>query len=111
MSQIAALLLMYLVEEEDAFWGLHRLMIHPTYAMHGFFIHGFPKLIRFQAHHDKVLKKFEKNLKRHMDKQGIESGIYTIKWFFQCFLDRVSSNHICHQNVNEFLPTCSIDLT
>ena len=60
--------------------------------MHGFFIHGFPKLIRFQAHHDKVLKKFEKNLKRHMDKQGIESGIYTIKWFFQCFLDRVSKD-------------------
>ena len=27
MSQIAALLLMYLVEEEDAFWGLHNLMV------------------------------------------------------------------------------------
>ena len=93
--------------------NFYYLQVHPTYAMHGFFIHGFPKLIRFQAHHDKVLKKFEKNLKRHMDKQGIESGIYTIKWFFQCFLDRVSKdyglNHLYHQNVNEFLPKCFID--
>ena len=31
MSQIAALLLMYLVEEEDAFWGLHNLMVN-TYT-------------------------------------------------------------------------------
>ena len=27
-------------------------------AMHGFFIHGFPKLMRFQQHHDKVMRKF-----------------------------------------------------
>jgi hypothetical protein len=55
----------------------------------GFFIHGFPKLIRFQVHHDKVLKKFLPKLKKHFDKQGVDSGIYTLKWFFQCFLDRV----------------------
>ena len=35
MSQIAALLLMYLTEEEDAFWALSRIMVHPKYAMHG----------------------------------------------------------------------------
>ena len=90
MSQIAALLLMYLMEEEDAFWGLHQLMNNSKYAMHGFFIHGFPKLMRFQAHHDKVMRKFLPRLKKHLDKQGIDSGIYTLKWFFQCFLDRVS---------------------
>ena len=90
MSQIAALLLMYLTEEEDAFWGLHQLMNNSKYAMHGFFIHGFPKLMRFQQHHDKVMRKFLPRLKKHLDKQGIDSGIYTLKWFFQCFLDRVS---------------------
>jgi len=89
MSQIAALLLMYLLEEEDAFWGLHQLMNNSKYAMHGFFIHGFPKLMRFQAHHDKVMRKFLPKLKKHLDKQGIDSGIYTLKWFFQCFLDRI----------------------
>ena len=90
MSQIAALLLIYLNDEEDAFWGLQQLMNSEKYAMHGFFIHGFPKLLRFQQHHDKVMKKFLPKLKKHLDKQGIDSGIYTLKWFFQCFLDRVS---------------------
>ena len=90
MSQIAALLLMYLELEEDAFWALHQLMNHPKYAMHGFFIPGFPKLLRFQEHHDKVMRKFLPKLKKHLDRQGIDSGIYTLKWFFQCFLDRVS---------------------
>jgi len=35
MSQIAALLLMYLIEEEDAFWALSQLMAGQKYAMHG----------------------------------------------------------------------------
>lgn len=34
MSQIAALLLMYL-NEEDAFWGLSNLMADFKWAMHG----------------------------------------------------------------------------
>ena len=34
MSQIAALLLMYL-NEEDAFWGMSNLMADPKWAMHG----------------------------------------------------------------------------
>ena len=55
MSQIAALLLMYLNSEEDAFWALSQLMSHPRYNMHGFFIPGFPKLIRYQDHFDKVI--------------------------------------------------------
>uniref|UniRef100_A0A0K2TYD0 Rab-GAP TBC domain-containing protein n=1 Tax=Lepeophtheirus salmonis TaxID=72036 RepID=A0A0K2TYD0_LEPSM len=89
MSQIVALLLMYLPEEEDVFWALSSLMVDPKYLMHGFFIQGFPKLLRFQNHHEKVLKKFLPNLKKHLDKNGIDTGIYTLKWFFQCFLDRI----------------------
>lgn len=34
MSQVAALLLMYM-DEEDAFWGLAQLMTHPKFGMHG----------------------------------------------------------------------------
>ena len=56
------------------------------------FINGFPKLLRLQTHHEKVLKKFLPRLKKHMDKNGIDTGLYTLKWFFQCFLDRVSSD-------------------
>ena len=55
----------------------------------GLFIVGFPKLIRLQAHHEKVLTKFLPKLRKHLDKNGIDTGLYTLKWFFQCFLDRV----------------------
>lgn len=88
MSQIAALLLMYF-NEEDAFWALAILFADSRYNMHGFFIPGFPKLIRYQEHHDKIMNKFLPKLKMHLDKNGVDTGIYTLKWFFQCFLDRV----------------------
>ncbi|KAK2193173.1 hypothetical protein NP493_14g05012 [Ridgeia piscesae] len=88
MSQIAALLLMYL-NEEDAFWAMSSLMSDRRHALHGFFIPCFPKLIRFQEHHDRILKKFLPKLHKHLDKQGIPASLYTIKWFMQCFLDRV----------------------
>merc|ERR1719229_1994826 len=81
-----------LVSSEEpgvAFWGLSQLMVMNKYAMHGFFIQGFPKLLRFQAHHDRILKKYLPKLKKHLDKNGIDTGIYTLKWFFQCFLDRI----------------------
>ncbi|XP_071408923.1 USP6 N-terminal-like protein isoform X1 [Pithys albifrons albifrons] len=87
MSQITALLLMYM-NEEDAFWALVKLLSGPKHAMHGFFIEGFPKLLRFQEHHDKVLKKFLSKLKQHLDSQDMPTSLYTTKWFFQCFLDR-----------------------
>lgn len=88
MSQIAALLLMYM-NEEDAFWALSVLMSDTKHAMHGFFIPGFPKLKRFQEHHDRILKKLLSKLKTHLDKYEIHTSLYTLKWFFQCFLDRV----------------------
>ncbi|XP_075693456.1 uncharacterized protein LOC142660646 isoform X2 [Rhinoderma darwinii] len=87
MSQIAAVLLMYL-NEEDAFWALAQLLTNQRHAMHGFFIPGFPKLQRFQSHHEQILSKFFPKLKKHMDKEDMSTGIYTTKWFLQCFLDR-----------------------
>ncbi|XP_078091984.1 USP6 N-terminal-like protein isoform X2 [Mustelus asterias] len=87
MSQITALLLMYL-NEEDAFWALVRLLSDSKHSMHGFFVPGFPKLLRFQEHHDRILKKFMPKLKQHLDSQDVFTTLYTMKWFFQCFLDR-----------------------
>jgi len=89
MSQIAALLLMYLEQAEDAFWALSQLMVLPKFSMHGFFIPGFPKLLRFQEHYDKILLKKLKRLQKHLMKNGVDTGIYTLKWFFQCFLERL----------------------
>ncbi|OCT89223.1 hypothetical protein XELAEV_18017841mg [Xenopus laevis] len=87
MSQITALLLMYM-NEEDAFWALVKLFSGPKHAMHGFFVPGFPKLLRFQEHHDKIVKKFMPKLKQHFETQELYTSLYTMKWFFQCFLDR-----------------------
>ncbi|XP_028305351.1 USP6 N-terminal-like protein [Gouania willdenowi] len=87
MSQIAAILLMYL-NEEDAFWALSQLLTNSKHCMHGFFIPGFPKLQRFQAHHELILSKMLPKLKKHMDKEQMTTGIYTTKWFLQCFIDR-----------------------
>lgn len=87
MSGIAALLLMYL-NEEDAFWALSALLTDKKHAMHGFFVPGFPKLLRFQEHHDRILKKLLSRLFKNLEKEGCHSSLYTLKWFMQCFLDR-----------------------
>ncbi|XP_056659530.1 USP6 N-terminal-like protein [Monodelphis domestica] len=87
MSQIGAILLMYL-NEEDAFWALAQLLADQRHAMHGFFMPGFPKLQRFQDHHEQILGKALPKLKKHLDKEQMATGIYTTKWFLQCFIDR-----------------------
>ncbi|KAM3626241.1 uncharacterized protein V6R79_025348 [Siganus canaliculatus] len=87
MSQIAALLLMFM-NEEDAFWALSQLLTNQRHAMHGFFVPGFPKLQRFQAHHDQIISKLIPKLKKHLDKEQMSAGIYSTKWFLQCFIDR-----------------------
>ncbi|CAK7308914.1 USP6 N-terminal-like protein [Vulpes lagopus] len=81
MSEIVAILLMFL-PEEDAFWALAQLMTDNRHAMH-----GFPKLPRFQAHHKHVLDRALPKLKKHMDEEQMCTGIYTPKWFLQCFID------------------------
>ncbi|XP_034051525.1 USP6 N-terminal-like protein [Thalassophryne amazonica] len=87
MSQIAALLLMFM-NEEDAFWALSQLLTNQKHSMHGFFVPGFPKLQRFQAHHDQIISKLIPKLKKHLDKEQMSAGIYSTKWFLQCFIDR-----------------------
>ncbi|XP_037303721.2 USP6 N-terminal-like protein isoform X2 [Pungitius pungitius] len=88
MSQIAALFLMYM-NEEDAFWALSQLLTNKRHGMHGFFVPGFPKLQRFQLHHDQIVSKLIPKLKKHLDREQMSAGIYCTKWFLQCFIDRV----------------------
>ncbi|GAB1605415.1 Hypothetical predicted protein [Argonauta hians] len=87
MSEIAALLLMYL-DEEDSFWGLSQLLTDKKHGMHGLFIPGFPKLLRLQDHHDNILRKYLGKVRKQLMKQGVYPSLYSIKWFLQCFLDR-----------------------
>ena len=58
MSTLTALILMYLADEERTFWALSQLMSNPKYSMHGFFISGFPKLIRYSDKHEMIIKTF-----------------------------------------------------
>ncbi|KAF7273174.1 USP6 N-terminal-like protein [Rhynchophorus ferrugineus] len=91
MSGLAGVLLMYM-DEEDAFWAMHILLTDPKYAMHGLYKEGFPKLTRFLAHHDKILTKLLPKVKKHFDKHGLDTILYSLKWFFVCFIERVPFN-------------------
>ncbi|CAH1990046.1 unnamed protein product [Acanthoscelides obtectus] len=88
MSGLAGVLLMYM-DEEDAFWAVHVLLTDPKYAMHGLYKEGFPKLTRFLAHHDKILMKLLPKIKKHFDRHGLDAILYSLKWFFVCFIERV----------------------
>lgn len=88
MAGLAGVLLMYL-DEEEAFWGLNELLTNDRYGMHGFFMLGFPKLMRFTKHHDKIITKCIPKLKKHLDSHGVDSILYALKWFFVVFVERV----------------------
>ena len=36
-----------------------------------------------------ILHKKLRRLQKHLSAQSITTGLYTLKWFFQCFLDRL----------------------
>ncbi|NXJ36394.1 US6NL protein, partial [Ciconia maguari] len=81
MSQITALLLMYM-NEEDAFWALVKLLSGPKHAMHGMEFHVT------YARHYLIFVSIFKLLHFLQDSQDMSTSFYTTKWFFQCFLDR-----------------------
>lgn len=89
MAGLAGILLMYM-NEEEAFWALSTFMSDRKYAMHGLFIEGFPKLRRFLGHHDRILAKLLPKLYKHFMKHNLDSILYSLKWFFVIFVERVS---------------------
>ncbi|CAD5215595.1 unnamed protein product [Bursaphelenchus xylophilus] len=89
MNHIVALLIMYMSDDEDAFWGLHSLLANKKYTMHGFFVPSFPKLRKFEDHFlNRVLPKYAPRVHKHFEKLMLPP-IYLPKWWFGCFLDRV----------------------
>lgn len=89
MSGVAGVLLLFM-DEEEAFWALNTLIIDKKFAMHGLFIEGFPKLTRFLEHHDRILAKLMRKLHKHFVKHNVDAILYSIKWFFVIFVERVS---------------------
>ncbi|CAO1402778.1 unnamed protein product [Diamesa hyperborea] len=88
MSTLAGCLLIYL-DEEESFWALNVLLTDKKFAMHGLYIEGFPKLMRFLAHHDRILTKFLPKLKKHFDRHNLDAVLYSLKWFFVIFIERI----------------------
>lgn len=88
MACVAAVLLLYM-QEEEAFWALNTLIVDKKYAMHGLFIEGFPKLTRFLEHHDRIMSKIMRKLHQHFIKHNVDAILYSIKWFFVVFVERI----------------------
>jgi hypothetical protein len=88
MSSIAAMLLMYL-NEEDAFWAMVVLIGSPRYAMHGMLIPGLPKLLAYCDMHGQVRRRYLPKLDRHFINQHVAPSEYSTAWFVKCYLDAV----------------------
>lgn len=89
MSGVAGVLLLYMDDEEEAFWALNSLMIDKKFEMHGLFVEGFPKLTRLLEHHDRICAKLLRKLHQHFLKHNVDSILYSLKWFFVIFVERV----------------------
>ncbi|XP_064397447.1 USP6 N-terminal-like protein [Halichondria panicea] len=86
MSSIAAVLLMYL-NEEDAFWALVALIGNKKYAMHGLLIPGLPKLLAYCDYHADMGKRLLPKLDRHLNKYHVNASEYSAAWFVKLYLD------------------------
>jgi hypothetical protein len=74
MSSIAAVLLMYL-NEEDAFWAMVVLIGSPKFAMHGMLIPGLPKLIAYCDFHAAMRKRIIPKMDRHFVSSCVTSHL------------------------------------
>ncbi|XP_058535875.1 USP6 N-terminal-like protein [Ochotona princeps] len=86
LSHIAALLLMWL-GEEDAFWALVQLMEKEKYSMDGLYKPGLPQLEKLQEHLGDTVQCTMPTLSKHLEEQGVSLKTCTTHWFTQCFLD------------------------
>ncbi|KAI4830942.1 hypothetical protein KUCAC02_002543 [Chaenocephalus aceratus] len=87
MSQIAALLLMFL-NEEDAFWALSQLLTHHTTRHARVFCPGFPQTAAVSDSSRSGHFQTPPQAEKHLDREQMSAGIYSTKWFLQCFIDR-----------------------
>ncbi|XP_065909077.1 TBC1 domain family member whacked-like isoform X2 [Dysidea avara] len=83
MSYVAAMLLMYL-DEEDAFWALVSLFEGPKYLAN-FYDKKFTKLQAFAEVFSYLLKDRQCQLASHLDELGLHPLMYTVQWFLCLF--------------------------
>nr|CDS21265.1 USP6 N terminal protein [Echinococcus granulosus] len=89
MSDIAGMLLIYIMDEEEAFWALAQLLDGPHHKMHCLFVRDFPGLRRYFTHHDRVLRTHLRKVWKHFRREHVDCCTYAFKWYMQCFLGRL----------------------
>ncbi|VDM32999.1 unnamed protein product [Hydatigera taeniaeformis] len=89
MSDIAGMLLIYIMDEEEAFWALAQLLDGPHHKMHCLFVRDFPGLRRYFTHHDRVLRTHLRKVFKHFRREHVDCCTYALKWYMQCFLGRL----------------------
>ncbi|KAL0487485.1 USP6NL [Acrasis kona] len=87
MASITALILMYLPEEEDAFWLLASVLEDEKYSLAGCFEDGFPRLFESFYIHERIIESFLPRLYKQMSKAKVETSMYATRWYMQVMLD------------------------
>jgi len=85
MSILAALLLMYM-EEEDAFWTFATVMKHPKHLMEATFAEGLPRLAESFYVHERLLSKHMGKLFAHMNEHSVLTSAYATRWYMQVMI-------------------------
>ncbi|XP_065187144.1 USP6 N-terminal-like protein [Sycon ciliatum] len=88
MDSIAGLLMMYM-SEEDAYWGMCRLMSSEKFAMHGLYVNELPKVREMCAHHGTIRQKIMPKVNQHLESMGFDPMLYGTKWFMEGFQERL----------------------
>jgi hypothetical protein len=83
MGFVAAMFLMYCVEEQDAFWMLVRLVEH--YGMGGLWDSGLTAVPVMCFIHDELLAKLVPRVREHLEAQMISGALYAPSFYITGF--------------------------
>lgn len=85
MSSIVAMLLIFIDDEEEAFWTFDSLM--KDYAMSDLYRPGFPGLKKNFFIFEHLLRHFLPRLHAHFEAQMVITSAYATKWFLMIFMN------------------------
>lgn len=86
MSTIAAILLMFM-NEEETFWSFVHLMAHPDYLIGDLYLPGFPVLLEWYYIFEKLFQESQPKLFKHIEDEGLFTDLYARKWVLCCMLE------------------------
>jgi len=85
MAFIAAVLLMYTDDDEDAFWLLSSCMSNRVCNLRVLFLPGMVAAKRCFFVFDRLLARFAPRLAKHLDRCGIVSPMFVTNWYLTVF--------------------------